>query len=332
MHDVTPAVPPAHSFAWDVVAALRQLGGSGGIDEVNERVVVLRGLSEEQQSIPRGQGRTEVEYRLAWARTLAKALGLVENSARGVWSLSAEGWKVTAEEVEERKRLRRQERSAARRGGRLMVSRADTDDGAGIGVDGSTGTDAESPGEEPEGDLSDLPDPDTADDALRPASAGDGGQVVSDWRSHLLEVLKAMDPSAFERLCQRLLREAGFSNVTVTGGSRDGGIDGTGVYRVSLISFPVFFQAKRYANTVSSSVVRDFRGAMAGRGDKGLLITTGTFTADARAEATRDGAPPVDLVDGDALADLLREYTLGVTTTVRTVHDVRVEDRFFTEL
>lgn len=101
---------------------------------------------------------------------------------------------------------------------------------------------------------------------------------------------------------------------------------------MSLVSFPVFFQCKRYRGSVGASAVRDFRGAMAGRGDKGLLITTGTFTAEAKAEATRDGAPPVDLIDGQRLCDLLKEYELGVRTTVRQVEDIVVNQSFFNEI
>jgi restriction system protein len=142
----------------------------------------------------------------------------------------------------------------------------------------------------------------------------------------------AMAPNGFERLAQRLLREAGFVSATVTGRSGDGGIDGLGVYRLSLVSFPVFFQCKRYRGSVGASAVRDFRGAMAGRGDKGLLITTGTFTPDAKAEATRDGAPPVDLIDGDRLCDLLKQYEVGVRTTIRQVEDVRVDKLFFADV
>lgn len=141
-----------------------------------------------------------------------------------------------------------------------------------------------------------------------------------------------LDPAGFERLAQRLLREAAFVSATVTGRSGDGGIDGLGVYRMSLVSFPVFFQCKRYVGSVGSGAVRDFRGAMAGRGDKGLLITTGTFTSDAKAEATRDGAPPLDLIDGKRLCELLKEYDLGVLTTKRTVEDVEVLSEFFSEL
>jgi restriction system protein len=104
------------------------------------------------------------------------------------------------------------------------------------------------------------------------------------------------------------------------------------VYRLGLVSFPVFFQCKRYRGSVRPAAVRDFRGAMAGRGDKGLLITTGTFTADAKKEATRDGAPPIDLIDGDRLCDLLKRYDLGVRTTTRTVEDVSIDGAFFGEI
>ena len=141
-------------------------------------------------------------------------------------------------------------------------------------------------------------------------SRGDVPEVdesSGDWREKLLDKLFAMDPSAFERLAQRLLREAGFRNVEVVGKSGDGGIDGVGVYQLSLVSFPIYFQCKRYKGTVSPSTVRDFRGAMSGRGEKGLLITTGTFTRDAREEANRDGAPPVELINGENLCDLLKQ-------------------------
>src|SRR5579859_5788873 len=142
----------------------------------------------------------------------------------------------------------------------------------------------------------------------------------------------AMRPDGFERLASRLLREADFDSVNVTGKSGDGGIDGLGVYRLGLVSFPVFFQCKRYRGSVSPSAVRDFRGAMAGRGDKGLLITTGTFTADAKKEATRDGAPPIDLIDGDRLCELLQKYDLGVQTKTRTVEDVTLDKAFFSDI
>jgi restriction system protein len=134
-----------------------------------------------------------------------------------------------------------------------------------------------------------------------------------------------MSPAAFERLTQRLLREAGFINVKVTGRSGDGGIDGLGVYRVSLVGFPVYFQCKRYRGSVGPGAVRDFRGAMAGRGNKGLLVTTGSFTADAKAEALRDGAPPIDLIDGDRLCDLLKEYRVGIRVETRVTEDVEID-------
>ncbi|MCL4351824.1 MAG: restriction endonuclease, partial [Firmicutes bacterium] len=117
--------------------------------------------------------------------------------------------------------------------------------------------------------------------------------------------------------------------VNILGRTGDGGIDGVGVYRVSLVSFPVFFQCKRYKGSVGASIVRDFRGAMAGRGEKGLLITTGHFTTEAIAESSRDGAPPVELIDGERLCELLREYELGVKVRQRTEYDIVVDDEFF---
>ena len=150
----------------------------------------------------------------------------------------------------------------------------------------------------------------------------------ADWRDALLDTLQNMPPDAFERLCQRLLRESGFIEVEVTGRSGDGGIDGYGIIRLAgMISFPVLFQCKRYSGTVGSNVVRDFRGAMAGRAEKGVILTTGGFTRDAQREATRDGAAPVDLIDGQLLMDKMKELKLGVHT--KMVEVVQVDKSWF---
>ena len=148
------------------------------------------------------------------------------------------------------------------------------------------------------------------------------------WRDELLDQLLALDPIAFERLCQRLLRESGFIEVEVTRRSSDGGIDGYGTIRIGgLISFNVLFQSKRYQGSLGPDVVRDFRGAMVGRADKGLIITTGSFTRDARKEATRDGAPPIDLIDGGLLVDKMKELGLGLRT--RMVEQVEIDHEWF---
>jgi len=279
-------IPQYQRLLWPCLVAMRDLGGSGSIDEIVERVLEESDFTDEQQSVLHNDGPgTEIEYRLAWARTYLKGMGLATNSQRGIWSLTDEGRVVDEPELEPLRQayiLRQREQR------RLSLEMASEDDGE---------------------------------------EAGD-----ATWQQQLLDSLMSMKPDAFERLAQRLLREAGFVNATVTGRSGDGGIDGLGVYRMSLVSFPVFFQCKRYVGSVGAGAVRDFRGAMAGRGDKGLLITTGTFTSDAKAEATRDGAPPLDLIDGIRLCELLKQYELGVSVTQRTVEDVSVTKEFFNEL
>ncbi len=148
------------------------------------------------------------------------------------------------------------------------------------------------------------------------------------WQEKLIEELQNVRPDSFERLCQRLLRELGFQNVEVTKQTNDGGIDGKGILRIGgVLSFHVIFQAKRYKGSVSSSVVRDFRGAMIGRADKGLIITTGTFTREAKREAQRDGAPPIDLMDGIDLAEKLKELRLGVE--VEMVEQITIKEDWF---
>ena len=147
------------------------------------------------------------------------------------------------------------------------------------------------------------------------------------WQERLLDCLLKMKPAAFERLCQRILQDSGFIKVEITGRSGDGGIDGIGVLRLNLLSFHVFFQCKRWKGSVGASAVRDFRGAMIGRADKGLVMTTGTFTVDARKEATRDGAPAIDLLDGETLCELLKKLKIGVS--IRKVEHILVEQDTF---
>jgi restriction system protein len=242
-------------------------------------------LTEAQLAVPHGDKNfSEVAYRMAWARTYLKNAGFLDNSSRGVWTLTQQG--LQTEKVDERL-LAQQVRKS-------KPEKAKEKDPA-----------------------ADVAPPETL-------SAPNEDQ----WREDLLNVLRAIDPSQFERLCQRVLRESGFVEVNVSGRSGDGGIDGTGILRLQgMVSFHVLFQCKRWQGPVGSSVIRDFRGAMVGRADKGLVITTGSFTRDAQKEATRDGAPPIDLVDGEQLADLLRNLNLGVRT--QRVEKIIVEADWF---
>jgi len=290
-----PVVPSYVELLWPTLRAIRAIGDSGSIEEIVEKVIELEGFTEEQQSVLHVDGPgSEIQYRLAWTRTYLKGMGLLDNSARGVWALTDKGRDPTFDEATV---LKLHAEYTAQLRARQRARRK-------------------------------------AERAREPATVdGAGQEPARDWKEELLDALLAMPPPAgFERLAQRLLREAGFISATVMGRSGDGGIDGLGVYRLSLVSFPVYFQCKRYSGGVGPGVVRDFRGAMAGRGDKGLLITTGSFTGDAKREATRDGAPPIDLIDGDGLCDLLKKYELGVQTTVRQVEEITVHSEFFTDV
>lgn len=165
----------------------------------------------------------------------------------------------------------------------------------------------------------------------KPLPEDSEGEIAEDWKSDLLQILKTkLSPDAFERLTQRLLREAGFKEVRVLGRVGDGGIDGVGILRNGLLSENVLFQCKRQNGSVSPSVVRDFRGAMQGRSSKGLIVTTGTFTSSAKEEATRDGAPPIELIDGDRLCELLKEFRLGVE--VKQIEEVTITNDWFSRV
>lgn len=288
-----PWIPPYDQLLWPTLLAVRELGHSASIEEVDERVTEVEGFTEEQLAVLHGDGpRSQIEYRLAWARSYLKGIGLLDNPSRGTWITTDMGKSIAEELIEP---LRQQYRSklAEERESKQRAARA-----AGA-------------------------DPDLVE--------GEPAAETDDWREELLRALLGMEPSSFEHLAKRLLRTAGFVNAKVTGGAGDGGIDGVGVYRLSLVSFPVYFQCKRYKGSVGPEKVRDFRGAMQGRGDKGLLITTGSFTAEAKKGGDARGAPPIDLIDGERLCELLKEHQLGVETTERIVEEVRIRPEFFAD-
>lgn len=284
-------VPQYHELLNPVLEALHRLGGSAAIAELNEEVSESLDLAIEDLSEAHGNRGTELEYRLAWARTYLKSFGLLDNSSRGIWVLTPLGTTVEAVDPEEVKRFVRSKQS------REKADKATKDSGSEIDSDLLHRAQAETLLEE-------------------------------NWRESLLATLQQLSPAAFERLCQRLLRESGFVQVKVTGRSGDGGIDGVGIVRIGgLLGFPIFFQCKRYTGGVSPRAVRDFRGAMIGRADRGLMLTTGTFSREARAEATRDGAPRIDLVDSEELLSKLKELRLGVR--VDMIEEVSIDQKFF---
>ena len=275
------------------VKALIQLGGSGTVEEINSKVYEIAKLPDDILQIPHGEEGTtnEVDYRLAWSRTYLKKFGLLENSSRGIWALSKADIDVDKlDHIEIARAVREQNK--------LTESKPRT---------------TKKTTEEIEQEVVEEVDD------------------TEEWKEKLLNILYNITPAAFERLAQRLLRESGFFQVEVTGKSGDGGIDGKGIVRVSgLLSFHVIFQCKRYKGSVTQSQIRDFRGAMQGRADKGLVITTGTFTREAIKEATRDGAPPIDLIDGELLCDKMKELKLGVDTKLTETVDIKSD--WFTNL
>ena len=268
--------------------ALVELGGSGTIDEINTKVYEIEKFSDDILQVLHGEDGTinEVSYRLAWSRTYLKKFGLLENSSRGIWALSKSDIDIDKLDYSEIVRIVREQDKLT----------------------------------QPKNKKGENKQKDFEEEVL------DEVEDTEEWKEQLLNVLYNISPAAFERLAQRLLRESGFFQVEVTGKSGDGGIDGKGIVRVSgLLSFHVIFQCKRYKGSITPSQIRDFRGAMQGRADKGLFITTGVFTRDAIKEATRDGAPPIDLIDGEILCDKLKELKLGVETKLTETIDIKNE-------
>jgi restriction system protein len=268
--------------------ALSGLGGSGSPEEVVERIAADLKLSDDVQNELLPSGEPRYRNQVHWARFYLVREGLLDSSRRGVWSLTERGRSTTLTYSQAHQIFLKWVRIFQEQRRAKAVKAEPTEEVV-----------AEAPGTTPE-----------------------------DHRSAVMDVLLKLPAAGFERLCQRVLREAGFTQVVVTGRSGDGGIDGHGTLSVNpLVSFKVLFQCKRFTKSVSPSHVRDFRGGMAGRADKGIILTTGAFTAEARREASRDGVPPIELIDGEKLVDMLEQLELGL----RPVKTYEVDHAFFKE-
>lgn len=287
----TSKVPAYDRFFEPAFRALKDLGGSATVEELNRKAFSIMKLTETQLNIIHKGNMSEAEYRMAWARTYLKKYGIIINTERGVWAITAQGNSVQKIDP------------------KIIVETVR----------------ASFPKKSKQEDSSDPASDNTKEnDAIDP----DAEISSVDWQVDVLNALMALSPSGFEKFSQLLLRESGFIEVHVTGKTGDGGIDGNGIIRFAgLVSFPVVFQCKRYSGSVSSGDIRNFRGAMQGRAEKGLVITTGTFTQSAYKEATRDGAPVIDLVDGDLLVKKIKELRLGVT--IEMVEKVTVNHDWF---
>jgi restriction system protein len=285
--------PKFVQFFSPVIEALKELGGSGRPSEVREVIAKQLNISEIDRTELLDGGAPRFDNQVAWARFYLVKEGLVDSSKRGVWSLSDRGREIESLSFDESLAIFRRIQSEF----------------------------------QPER----IPEEATQQEEIVEETIAPNDTAVSDdssYRKKLLEVLMSLPPAGFERLCQRLLRESGFEQVVVMGRSGDGGIDGQGILQINpFVSFKVLFQCKRYTGSVSVSQVRDFRGAMMGRADKGIILTTGTFTSDSQKEAVRDGVPPIELVHGDKLLDMFENLELGLTP--RTTYDV--DHHFFRE-
>ncbi len=277
-----------------ILDALRELGGSGTPDEVVEKIAKDLKVSEKDQNELISSGQSRFRNQIAWGRFYLAREGLIDSSRRGVWSLTEQGRNTLL--------TQKQSREIFLKWVRIF--------------------------QEQRRSKTSIAEPAGEQEPFEEQVAEATGATSNDYRINVLKILLSLSPSGFERLAQRILREAGFTQVFVTGSSGDGGIDGYGTLQVNpLVSFKVLFQCKRYTKSVSPSQVRDFRGAMAGRADKGIIVTTGTFTSEARREANRDGVPPIELIDGEKLVDMLENLELGL----KPVKAYEVDEIFFNQ-
>jgi restriction system protein len=289
-----------------VINALRSLGGSGTIKEVVDTVARDLEVPESVQDELLSSGVPKFQNQIQWARLYLVREGLMTNTKRGVWSLTEAGQQAELS-LEDAKQIFKRQSDNFRKMRQLSAAKS-----AQSATNPVPSSAKKSPSVAPI-------EEDFESDASITTSFGS-------YREEALVRLKSISSSGFERFCQGLLREAGFSEVHVTGRSNDGGIDGHGTLEINpLLSIKVLFQCKRYKDSVSPKDVRDFRGAMSGRSDKGIFLTTGTFTQGAYREASRDGVHPIDLINAQDLLNLMERFEYGL----KPIQTFKIDDEFF---
>lgn len=259
--------------------ALRALGGSAESRDVSEWIANAVNLPTEERERRNKNGILRFENQVHWARQYLVWEGLLDSSRRGIWTLTPAGVKARLTEDQSRDLVKRQARLRSKKN--------------------ANATEATEANPKPSRQV-----PDETVEAESPELAEE---------SELLEVLQSLSPEGFERLCKRLLHEYGLEKVVVTGKSHDGGLDGMGLLRLNpFVTMKVLFQCKKIRKSVSRAQVGDFRNAVMGRADKGILIATGWFSSDAEKEANREGVLPIELVDGERLVELFETKQLGL--------------------
>ncbi|MBQ6158673.1 MAG: restriction endonuclease [Thermoguttaceae bacterium] len=282
-------VPHVYDLMQPVYNALLKLGRSGNIQEIKNQIVQDSGFSEDVLAEPHKGGGTELDYRLGWARTHLKKAGVITNDHRAIWSIEPGYHKP-----EDLKPVLEQykKKGIKQTNGKTAVSSKQL-----------------TPGKDR------YPDSDFDD--------------INEWKVEVRKVLEKLDPYKFEHLAKRLLRQHGFTSAVVTKPSHDGGIDVKGTLALNpFIQFNVAVQCKRYQGTVGMKEINEFRGVLSNNFQQGIFITTGTFTKGAveAAAGNGQGKPPIVLIDGDKLIDLLEESFLGYKTVYR------VDTEFFDNL
>ena len=287
-------IPRYPDLIWPVFQALKELGGSGNNEDILNRIISDLNLPDEVVDFPHlgSNSLSELAYQAAWARTYLRKYGAVTNSGRSVWAINPDFNHITE------------------LNGRDIVS--------------SVNKENRQKKQDPPANIPDEPDTPNIEPTKMIVP-----EEVQSWRSELANILHSMDPFGFERLAQRILRECGFSQVIVTKKTGDGGIDGTGKLKINgIFSFNIAFQCKRYSGMVGAGAIRDFRGSLTTDIEKGVLITTGTFSKAAKEEAANPGKQQIDLIDGEELINKIAEYGIGV----KEVKSYEVDAEFFEKI
>ncbi|NDD29696.1 MAG: restriction endonuclease [Proteobacteria bacterium] len=298
-------VPPYYKCIEPLLRALVQFDRPLTRGEAIEAGARELGLTEEDLSERIPSGQPLYQNRLGWAYDRLKRHGLAASPRRGYWSATPQG----------RQLLGKHSKGLPEA---LVTSIAQL----------PRGEEGESDGSGPER----LRDIDERLYALSPTERID--QAVAEIRDsvaqELLEIIARSSPRFFESLVLELLHAMGYGtsrdDLQHVGGSGDGGIDGIiSLDRLGLEK--VYVQAKRWQGSVGGPIIQTFLGALQLQGaNKGVLLTTGTFTKDAKAAADRAHGRVV-LVDGVILARLMIEYGVGVSH--KEVRVPRVDGDYF---
>ena len=269
-------LPEYFQYIKPVVEVQKKLGGSAKSAKVLDLLINKVGYSKKPSSQPANPCPSKIGNEMQKVRKVLLYAGLLDSSQKGVWRLTKIGLSTDLSDINlyHLNELRKKAEKEYRENRKTKINTASLQSETMVNHKKSIG-------------------------------------VREDRRRPLLDQLKMLSHADLKKVCQEVLRRSGFEDVNIVRESGENCLEGECIFQKNLFMLPdVMFQFKCVEESIKAEEIRDFRCAMRRRADKGIFMTIGSFTAEAKQEAQRDGVSPVVLIDGEKIVGMIEKFKI----------------------